>query len=198
MAPLPYVSLPALRGWLGIPPREYDSSLCDCRKPAREREDAILSPVEGSESDDPAPTAQAFEHFSPLGLARWCCLHVLSSLSPDGPERARDVFVRVRPLPLDQLDLDDRYRFLAWLLVRTDLTDSAFAETLALWLVGLGLVDDDRLRDWSGPITDQIGPEVSVRRPGLLEFVHVLRQEVRRAKQEPQEQKPRAGSRSPS
>lgn len=196
MAPLPYDSLPALRGWLGIPPKQFDASLCDRREVVPEaEEDPILVPVEGDEPSIPTPTPRTFQHFSPLGLARWCCLHALSSLSPHGLERIRAVSDRVRTLPIRRLDLDDRYRFLAWLLMTTDLTETAFAEILAPWLVSLGLEDDDRLKDWSAPVAEEIGPDAPLRRPGLLEFVHTMRREIRKIRRERQE-KPLAGPRS--
>ncbi len=196
MDPLPYENLPALRTWLKIPPAEFDESLTHLPEPVLPNEQPGLVPEDLDDSRSSASPPD-FSHFSALGLARWCALHGLTALADGSLQRSRDVYERIRLLPMNRLDTEDRYRFLAWLLLLTDLTDTSFADPLARWLVEHGAADDERLKDWSSPIAHRIARETSLQRPGLLEFIHALGAEVRRLKQERRE-KPRGSSRSRS
>ncbi|HEU5116071.1 MAG TPA: hypothetical protein VFT74_05280, partial [Isosphaeraceae bacterium] len=196
MDPLPYENLPALRTWLRIPPTEFDESLTNLSEPPLPDTEPGLVPEDeiGSRSSESPPS---FSHFSALGLARWCVLHGLTSLADGSVPRSRDVYDRIRLLPMNRLDEEDRYRFLAWLLMLTDLTDTGFADPLARWLVDHGTADGERLKDWSSPISSRITRAASLQRPGLLEFIHALGVEVRRLKQERRE-KPHGATRSQS
>ncbi len=182
-------------GW-GFRLRNSKSHFASFARRHRKKTSRSLVPEERPLSV-PDGRPEGFSHFSSPGLARWCCLHALTSLSGGSVERSRDVYDRIRLLPLDRLDIEDRYRFLAWVLMRTDLTETSFADPLARWLVDQGAADDDRLKNWSTPISERVGQDAVVQRPGLLEFISLLRQEVRRTKQERRE-KPHGSSRSRS
>ena len=157
MDPLPYENLPALRTWLRIPPAEFDESLTNLPEPVLPNEEAGPGPRGPEDSGSSASTPGLLPLLRPRPGPMVSPCTGSRRFADGSVQRSRDVYDRIRLLPMNRLDEEDRYRFLAWLLLLTDLTDTSFADPLARWLVDHGTADDERLKDWSRPIAHRIG-----------------------------------------
>jgi hypothetical protein len=165
IAPMPYRSLASALEWLD-PPQPGEIRL------ARRAEDPPEWPLRD---------ARSLPLLSPVGRARWLCVEEVSKFADllwVGPET---LAYWIQDLPLDPLDRRDAYRFLAWLIYKTD---PAFQvhyplDLLAQWLVRMDLTDGDRLQNWVGDLPP--GVEVNdERRRGRKQFVDVLCDVVQR------------------
>ncbi len=109
-----------------------------------------------------APVAQA-PMLSEFARSRWRCLEALtrfsrSGLGSDGCWQVLDGITR--ELALDAIAEDERYAFLAWLILRLEGAEARQLATLARWLVQSGMTDADRLAFWAEEIGER--REVSV------------------------------------
>ncbi len=94
--------------------------------------------------------------------------------------RWNSLLERRTALRLELLDLDDRYRFLAWLIKLTNELDNVFIPKLASWLSKVGVTDADRIKSrWAEErvglveMSSDLNPtrlkEAGVRTPGGIE-----------------------------
>ncbi len=86
------------------------------------------------------------------GLARWRCLEGITNFQHAGADASARWPVVVAweaDLPLDQIDADDRHRFVAWVVAGLDEAEPFQVARLAKWLFRSGLEDPDRLNRWA-------------------------------------------------
>jgi hypothetical protein len=170
MSPLAEEKLHAIRTWM----RRPDPS----KLPTFEL-DGLLEPL-ADEVDDPTNHARNPLHLSPFALARWRCLEAISAFNRSGlDDRARWEAIRSwidDRLPMDQLDDDDRHRFLATIILRIEQFDETWIERLARWVVQCGIWDVNRVKDWPGDVAGSVSNHVLLSR---YELSHQLRSEMR-------------------
>jgi len=89
---------------------------------------------------------------SPLGLARWSCIDRLTKdvYRAGITDQARRFSIRDWPgkLPLAEIPPDDRYRLLAWVVLKLEDDSAIDHDRVGHWLVTSGLTDPDRLASW--------------------------------------------------
>ncbi len=168
-----------LREWMVHPPNPFDPSLTEQAAP----HEGELRPLHGE-------SERSYRHFSRLGLARWCCLHALLTLEePHSNIRTdwRVLYDTIRPLPMTELPEDDRYRFLAWIIQRTEVYNDLLIPRLARWLHLNQMTDLERIQCWSDPIQSIVEVSNPANREGLGDFIHGLQKELRTVCEEARE-----------
>ena len=118
---------------------------------------------------------------SDFGRMRWQCVEApLGTSTGSGImnlTRWRSIIERAPRL--DRLDHDDRYRFLAWLILLMDDLDDAPIPRLAKWLYKMGVADPDRVKShWA----DQLSGLTEVPQdfhPGRITMVRDLWEELK-------------------
>ncbi len=189
MAPLPGDRLPTLRNWLGNPVKFDDAKPVPVAEVDESHE---LVPIE----NEVIPVADyTATFFSPVARARWFCLHALSVFAKrdiGDKERWEKVVHDLKhgALPLDWLELDERYLFLAWLIHSTrdypEVPHHRLAPTLVLYLMReetkakAAAPEEPQVRCWErihhwadelAPFLKRTGPLDPIR-PGLMDFIH--------------------------
>src|SRR5262249_14004079 len=127
MAPIAEDALPVVRTWIR-PARRSDDHAADVNLPLLEDD--------GANATGPS--------LSRAGLARWRCLEALSTVHREGLGAEscwQSQASWKHDLPLGRLDAIDRYRFLAWFLVRVDEFEPHHVARLAKWLFECGVTD---------------------------------------------------------
>ncbi|WP_237722433.1 hypothetical protein [Singulisphaera acidiphila] len=186
MAPLPEAGLTAVQNWMR-PNRQADS---------RPNDEWMLLP----EFPEPAAPRGAGESpfLSRQGTARWRCLEALSALYRTGIGSASCWQSQAgwkHVLPLGELETSDRYRFVAWFLLRVDEFEPFLIARFAKWIFESGLSDADRLSRWAEelqemePVTNAIklarAPLVSDLRTELRNVIRDARESAGRKSQSP-------------
>ncbi len=149
IAPLPQDRITAINTWLAPTRRVARKSAVD------ESVSGDLAPLA-----EPSPTSQAsrVEHdwsrVSDFGRTRWRCLEALAEFHCAGiMTLGRWRLLIDRAPPLDRLDPDDRYRFVAWLILLLDDLDDVPIPRLAKWLFQMGVADADRIKSrWAAEL----------------------------------------------
>lgn len=127
------------------------------------------------------PEAEA-TRLSSLGGDRWRCLKALTEYRPTvaAPSSIRDaIFLAWESgLPLANLDREDVYQFMGWLILGIDPTDPPFVDRMAVWLFRVGVGDPRRVSRW----VDELRPmEVSAQdQMDRAAFVGTLGREIRK------------------
>jgi len=178
MAPLAAETLQLVRAWMRTQARSAPAPLVRLGGDGPD-----LVPLDGGGPTPPRPPPAAIDqpHLSDAGLARWLCLDGLSAfarpdLGPGGRWSAVLNWIDAR-LPLADLDPDDRHRFLAHVIVRTEALDSVQLARLCLWLVKSDVTDPDRLGAWAD---DLPAPPPDALRVGRMALVGDLRGELKK------------------
>ena len=119
---------------------------------------------------------------SPLGLARWTCLVKLTRevFAKDLSDIDRRFHIKAwcGQLPLAEIDEDDRYGLLAWVILRLDDPSALDVNPVGKWLVKSGLIELDRITNWSDELRGltEVSDAIIRERRGLAEM---LRKEMR-------------------
>jgi hypothetical protein len=152
LTPLAEATLAAVQDWMRRPRRSVVGLV---EAPAAG--DVDLIPL----AEDDLPWARkvgsGVSPLSDLGRARWRCLEALATLHRAGldePARWQTVVAWRPGLPLGDLELGDRYRFLAWIIASLSELEYHQVARLANWLVELGLNDTDRIARWAEELSD--------------------------------------------
>jgi hypothetical protein len=196
-------SLGELRWWEASRPPDARDDLRDAL--ARLAPMAPLSPASLSAIRDwlgaelgPRPRASASGHeeriaarLSPLGFRRWQFIEILSKLQStefDVETCWRILADWSRGHSLDELELDDRYRVLAALIVRLAHAESFQIARLAKWLVEGGVVDVDRIGRWAEELEGVVAipPEAHAARASMIDDIRVeLKNVIRDSRERP-------------
>lgn len=121
-----------------------------------------------------------WSHLSELGLARWRAIEALDRFEKDeqnDDDRWRHYLAEWKMPLLNGLDIDDRYRFVAWLINLTSNYHKIPIERFASWLIGQGVTDGSRLTDWSRGLPET-SLRVSVANSVLMEFINKIKREL--------------------
>jgi hypothetical protein len=98
--------------------------------------------------DEPPPW-----ELSLFGKSRWLCLRALTDFSNGSAEnRWSLIFDWEKKVPIRSLPLEERYQFLAWLILGLESAESDQLSRLAKWLHRSGIQDYKRLTQWSEEI----------------------------------------------
>ena len=144
MAPIAADTLIEIARWIS-PPRRVS------RSPSRSTglASSDLVPLNRPRAQPLETGERDWSRVSELGRVRWHCLEALSDFDRTGIAamgRWNSLLERRTALRLELLDLDDRYRFLAWLIKLTNELDNVFIPKLASWLSKVGVTDADRIK----------------------------------------------------
>ena len=175
LAPLPTGRLPEVERWV------------------EGKTNKPIDPDEPLSMDDPEaePT-----RLSSLGSDRWRCLKALTEYRPTiaAPSSIRNATflaweTRLSPANLDR---EDVYQFMGWLILGIDPTDPPFIDRLAAWLFRVGVVDPRRVSRW----VDDLRPmEVSSQdQMDRAAFVGTLGREIRKLAEDARDGKRRQSS----
>ncbi len=155
------------------------------------REDNGLAPLEEESSQPRISLDLKFMHLSPIGRARWSVLESLSKYARSSQESVEDSQSLIEQwyqqnLPLNVLNEEEKYRFLAHVIHGISEFDEIRANRLAVWLYRNGVVDANRIQQWIGDLNQE--PENPVH-PARLEFVNALHKEIRTLVREERERR---------
>lgn len=184
IAPLPLDALPSLRTWLGMP-RPIDASLPEAAPiaPAADLDDFPFVPLD----DEPVYEVggESGIRLSPRARARWYCLHALSVFARPGQnegDRWRELLglVKKKTAPIDWLERDEPYQWVAWLIEKTQVYEAVNVPQLANELVRQGIRDVSRISAWPSDLNGLVPSLAAINgmRVGLREFLGELRREL--------------------
>jgi hypothetical protein len=127
-----------------------------------------------------APNRRDGSRLSDFGQTRWSCIEALTEFNRAGIMtlgRWRSLIDRAPRL--DRLEPNDRYRFLAWLILLLDDLDDVPIPRLAKWLFTIGVTEADRVkRHWG----DELAGIVEVPQdfhPARIKMVRDLWEELK-------------------